>query len=217
MFRDRQDAGKRLAQQLGQHKQFKPHDTVVLALPRGGVPVGYEIAQALGAALDILPVRKIGHPSNPEYALCATDELGTLLCNEAEQARVDANWLDKERKKEQTEARRRAALYRDGRPTLPLSGKTVIVVDDGAATGLTLRLALKRALAEHPAKLIAAVPVLPAELAGRLQEEGIELEALEAPTDFMGAVGAYYQSFKQVSDQEVISLLRSASGGILKA
>ena len=184
---------------------------MVVALPRGGVVVGCEVAQALDAPLDILSVRKIGHPDNPEYAICATDELGTLLCDEFEAARLDRSWLEAAQKKEQAESLRRAVLYRGGAPPLSRADKTVIVVDDGVATGLTLRLALRRVQSESPKQIIAALPVLPAQLAGRLEEEGVIVEALEADENFKGAVGAYYECFDQVSDEEVIKLLSLCS------
>ncbi|MDE2071619.1 MAG: phosphoribosyl transferase [Patescibacteria group bacterium] len=205
MFRDRDDAGAWLAKALAERGV---ESAVVLALPRGGVPVGAHIAKALGAPLGIIAVRKVGHPGDPEYALCAVDEAGTLLCNESEARAVDRMWLAAEVEKERAEAARRMQAYRGARPSPELRSKTVIIVDDGAATGLTLRLALKRARSQEPVRLIAAVPVLPAALKRQIEDEGVEVVSLEAPEDFRGAVGAYYREFEQVSDAQVVELLK---------
>ncbi len=206
-FKNRAEAGRRLAAKLS---GYKGSGTLVLALPRGGVPVAAAIANALEVPLDIIAVRKVGHPGDPEYAVCAVDERGTLLCSD-EATRIDQAWLHKAIKKEQDEAARRLAAYRGARPYPSLAGKTLILVDDGAATGLTLRLAIKRALSEAPAKVLAAVPVIPAGLAATIEEGGVEVVALQTPEDFMGSVGAYYQDFGQVSDDEVIALLRQSA------
>ena len=205
MFADREDAGKQLAEKLA---RYKSEDAVVLALPRGGVAVGYEIAQALKLPFDIVVVRKIGPPGNPEYAVCAVDEKGTRLCNEGEARKVDEKWLAEETERQRQEAVRRIKKYRGNRAPAALQGKTVIIVDDGIATGLTMRLAVAVAKAQHPKKVVVAVPVAPLDAMRELRKEA-EVVVLEPPEEFMGAVGAHYKNFPQVEDEEVIRLLNS--------
>ena len=205
MPRDRHDAGQRLATKL---KKYKNTNAVVLALPRGGVVVGYEIARALSLPLDIIATRKIGHPSNPEYAIGAVDANGTAVFNEAEIVQIDKRWLEKEIQEQKNEAGRRTKAYRKGKKQLKLSGKTIIIVDDGIATGFTMRLAVKAAKKEKPEKIIVAVPVAPPESVDEIKNEGAdEVILLEPPEEFRGAVGAHYQEFEQVEDEEVIRLL----------
>ncbi len=203
MFKDRSDAGRQLAQKLEKYR-----GAVVYALPRGGAVVGFEIARHLNLPLDLIIVRKIGHPFNPEFAICATDEEGHLLCSET--ALVDSNWLERAAEKEQQEARRRRELYLSGRSPVNPAGKIAILVDDGVATGLTFRLALQNLKSKHPDRIVAALPVLPPEIAETIAEEADELVALEIPRTFLGAVGAYYQNFDQVSDAEVVELLKTS-------
>jgi len=207
MFKDRKEAGSLLAHEL---IQYRSKNAVVLALPRGGVPVAFEIAKKLKLPLDIFPVRKVGHPDNPEYALCAVDQDGNTLCNEEEIANVEPVWLKKEIEEQRQEALRRAGLYRGNKKSLNLSGKIVILVDDGVATGLTLRLAIKSLRKKEPEKIIVAMPISPKETADILKAEVDKLIVLEIPEYFTGSVGAYYESFSQVSDDEVISLITAA-------
>lgn len=203
MFKNRSEAGRRLALKL---KQYENSGSVILALPRGGVPVAYEIARALKLPLDIFPSRKVGHPHNPEYAVCAVDAEGNEFCNESEVAKIDPVWLRNAIEIEKQEAKRRAKLYREGREPLEVRGKTVILVDDGVATGLTLRLAIQSLKKLEVKEIILAISVMPKEVAIILREEADKLVALEIPEFFQGAVGAYYEDFREVSDQEVISL-----------
>jgi putative phosphoribosyl transferase len=205
MFRDREDAGKLLAKKL---VQYRGTDSVVLALPRGGVVPGYEVAHALRLPLDIIAVRKVGHPSNPEYALGAIDESGAALFNEAETAAVDPQWLKDETRKQHSEAMRRAKAYRVGKEPLPLAGKTAIIVDDGIATGLTMKLAVQNAQSRGAKRVVAAVPVAPPEAVAALESLGAEVFVLEKPEEFLGAVGAHYERFDQITDAEVIELMR---------
>ena len=207
MFKDRKEAGSLLADEL---IQYRNKDAVILALPRGGVPVAFEIAKKLKLPLDIFPVRKVGHPDNPEYALCAVDQDGNTLCNEEEIANVEPVWLKKEIEEQRQEALRRAGLYRGNKKSLNLSGKIVILVDDGVATGLTLRLAIKSLRKKEPEKIIVAMPISPKETADILKAEVYKLIILDVPEYFAGSVGAYYESFSQVSDDEVISLITAA-------
>ena len=204
MFRDREDAGKQLARAL---EGYRGTDAVVLALPRGGVVIGERVAKGLGLPLDIVVARKVGHPTNPEYAICAVDERGTRLCNEAELKRIDKKWLNQAVEQEQQEAQRRIALYRGKKAPISISGKTVIIVDDGIATGLTMRLAVQAVKTQGPKKVVVAVPVVPSDVAMKIKREADELVVLLPPEDFLGAVGAHYEYFPQVEDAEVIRLL----------
>lgn len=206
-FEDRKDAGRQLAERL---ESYKGRDTVVLALPRGGVVLGYEIAKYLGAPLDLIITRKIGHPMSPEYAICAIAEDGHMICNEAERRGVDEEWFSEESKKEQEEAKRRRKLYLKGK-SQNVKGKTVIIVDDGIATGFTMSLAISEAKHGNPEKIVVAVPVAPKETAEEISKEVDKFVALDTPEHYLGAVGAYYVRFEQVSDEEVISLLENRS------
>ena len=156
MFKDRKEAGQLLAKALAKYKNDR---VVVLALPRGGVVVGYEVARALKFPLDIIVTRKIGHPDNPEYAICAVDEKGLLLCNEAEAKSVDPSWLREEIAGQKKEAERRVTLYRGKRKMEEIGDKVAIIIDDGIATGLTMRLAVRAIKIQNPKKIIVAVPV----------------------------------------------------------
>lgn len=210
MFKDRNDAGKQLAKKL---EAYAGKDAVVLALPRGGVVVGYEAARALSLPLDIIAVRKVGHPSQPEYAIGAVADDGTFLLNEEETRLVSAAALQKEIAKERAEARRRGGEYRSSMKPVDIEGKTALIVDDGIATGLTMRLAVRIAKARGAKRVIAAVPVAPHEAVRDLEEEGADkVVVLLPPEAFEGAVGAHYERFEQVGDEEVIKLLQSAHG-----
>lgn len=208
LFRDRTDAGRKLAQAL---KKYQNQDGVVYALPRGGVVLGVEVARELGMPLDLLIPRKIGHPRQPEYAIGAVVENGEMVCNQREVARLDPQWLQQEVEAERQEARRRRELYLGGREPVSVKGKTAIIVDDGIATGLTMEVAIRDARHREPARLIVAVPVAPPETAERLAREVDEFVLLDHSPYYLGAVGAYYDYFAQVTDDEVIALLRSTA------
>ncbi len=186
---------------------YKSGEVVVYAVPRGGVVLGVEIAKALQAPLDLVITRKIGHPSNPEYAVCVVAENRDLVCNPNEKKSLDPKWLKEAIEKERQEAIRRRKVYWGDRKRPSVAGKMAIVVDDGVATGMTFLMALRGVRHLKPAKLVAAVPVLPAEMAVKLKEEADEVVYLDASPDFAGAVGAYYDDFPQVGDEEVIKLL----------
>jgi predicted phosphoribosyltransferase len=205
-FRDRVDAGKQLAQAL---KKYQKHDGVVYALPRGGVVLGVEVARALDMPLDLLIPRKIGHPLQPEYAIGAVVENGEMVCNQHEVARVDPQWFRQEVEAERQEAHRRRELYLGEREPSPVENKTAIIVDDGIATGLTMEVAIRDARRRRPAHLVVAVPVAPPETVERLSREVDEFLVLDPSPYYIGAVGAYYDHFNQVTDEEVIALLRS--------
>lgn len=210
-FRDRTEAGEKLAEKLG---EYKGKDVIVYALPRGGIVLGYEIAKRLDAPLDIVVTRKIGHPNNPEYAICAVAQDGHMICNEDEKSGLDPEWFDEQVKKERSEAKRRRDVYLKNITTTDVNGKIAIIVDDGIATGLTLRLAISELKHENPEKIVVAVPVAPREIAQEIEKEVDEFVALDLPRMYLGAVGAYYGDFSQVEDSEVVELLERQSKSI---
>ncbi|OQB48408.1 MAG: putative phosphoribosyl transferase [Firmicutes bacterium ADurb.Bin153] len=213
-FKDRREAGSRLA---GPLKAYKGEDVVIYALPRGGVVLGAEIAKALGAPLDLIIPRKIGHPQNPEYAICAVTETGPPICNQEEVEHVDPLWLKSEIERQRVEIRRRREKFLGGIAPKPAEGKVCIIVDDGIATGLTMLAAIGGLKAQRPGRIIVAVPVVPYEIARRLTEEADELVSLLIETNFLGAVGSYYEDFRQTEDDEVIELLKSAEEAYIAA
>lgn len=203
-FKNRIEAGRLLADAL---KPYAGEAGVVYPLPRGGVPLGVEIAQALNMDLDLIIPRKIGHPYNPEYAIAAVGETGEPVINRTEVDRVDPKWFEQEIGRQREEARRRRNAYLGDREPLPVEGKVAILVDDGIATGLTMKAAIQDARSRKPAKLVVAIPVVPTNTARALKEMVDDLVALDIDANYLGAVGAYYDDFGQVSDQEVIELL----------
>jgi len=211
-FKDRTEAGKMLAGALA---KYRDQDGIVYPLPRGGVVLGVEIARELHMPLGLIIPRKIGHPYNPEYAICAVAENGELACNQSEVARVDQSWFKQRVEQEREESRRRRERYLGGREPLDPSGKTAILVDDGIATGLTMEAAIRDAKTRHAAKIVVAVPVAPADTAVKLRCEVDDVVALDIPEYYLGAVGAYYDYFPQITDDEVIEMLKqveAASG-----
>jgi predicted phosphoribosyltransferase len=210
MFEDRSDAGRQLARRL---ERLRGQPLVVLALPRGGVPVAFEIASALRAPLDLLLVRKLGSPENPELAIGAiVDGAEPQIVRNDDLMRalgVSEAQLQLRAKHELAELERRRALYLSGRAPVEVRGKAVIVVDDGIATGATMRAALQGLRRRAPARVVLAVPVASPEAIALLRGEADEVECVWAPVD-LGAVGAAYRSFRQVSDDEVIDLLDRA-------
>lgn len=212
MIRDRHEAGQKLAEKL---QKYKGASAIVLALPRGGVVVGYEIARNLLLPLDIIATRKIGHPSDPEYAIGAVDGSGTTVFNPTEIASVNEQWLKEETERQKTEAKRRTKLYRQNKKPFNISGKIVIIADDGIATGFTMQLAVKVAKKGKPEKIIVAAPVSPLESIDVIRKEGAdEVILIEQPKEFLGSVGAHYEEFEQVEDTEVINLLNPSYSDI---
>lgn len=209
-FRDREDAGRKLAARL---VRYRDQDPVVVALPRGGVPVAEPVAAALGAPLDIVVVRKIGAPDQPELGLGALvdgDDPQALLNPElVERLGVSRAYLEEEIARQLAESRRREARYRGGSPRLPLEGRTAIVVDDGIATGGSVRAALRRLRRASPARLVLAVPLAPADTVEALRDEVDDLVCLETPSPFL-AVGYHYENFAQPDDETVVSILARA-------
>jgi len=204
MFRDRDDAADRLAQAL---EPFSEKSPLVLAIPRGAVPMGRRIADALGGDLDVVLVRKIGAPYQPELALGAIDENGEVHWASPEAARrVDPMWLEHEKREQLELLRRRRERYRAGRPPIDPAGRITIVVDDGLATGSTMTAALHSTRARSPSHLICAVPVAAPDSLERVAPYADEVVCLEAPEDFR-AVSLHYEHFEQVDDEEVARLL----------
>lgn len=209
MFRNRADAGRILAGLLAPYGG-KP-DVVVLALPRGGVPVAYEVAAELGAPLDVFVVRKLGVPGHEELAMGAIASGGVVVLNQEVAARVPAEVMRRVVDQEAEELARREATYREGRPPVELSGRLVIVVDDGLATGSSMRAAVEALRAKGPAKVAVAVPCAPRETRDTLAAVVDEVMCAVVPPAFV-AVGASYADFTQVTDAEVRALLRAGSG-----
>lgn len=205
-FQNREDAGRKLAKALEAYAGRK--DVVVVALPRGGVVLGRIIADALGAPLDLVVPRKLGAPGHEEYAIGALTESGEAVWNEAEHGRFDHVALDAVVEAERAEAKRRIEKYRAGMPARDLAGKTVIVVDDGIATGFTMRAALRTVRTEDPAAVVAAVPVAPADFKAALSNEADETVILSTPLVFV-AIGNFYDEFTPVNDEQVVALMNS--------
>jgi len=211
-FRDRREAGRRLAERLSGLRASSP---LVLGLPRGGVPVAFEVANALGAPLDILVVRKLGVPYQPELGMGAVGEDGVRVLNADvfRQAGVTEAQLAQVEARERAEVAERATRLRGGRPAIPLQGRTVVIVDDGLATGGTARAAVRVARERGAARVILAVPVAPPETVGTLRRDADDVVAVETPEPFF-AIGGWYSDFSPTSDDEVVELLvRAAVSG----
>jgi len=209
MFKNRIDAGRLLAQRLIEYKDNP--EVIVLGLPRGGVVTAYEVARVLNAPLDIVVPRKIGAPQNQELAVAAIAEDGSLIINDElmNYLGLQLDDLQSVIEKEKQESARRMKLYRTGRHPLELAGKTVILVDDGMATGATMRAALLSVRSRGAKSIIVAVPVAPAEVLDDIRTEVDILICLLTPEQFFG-VGGFYEEFPQVQDQEVIGLMQKS-------
>lgn len=210
-FRDRRDAGRRLAE----HRRLRGYkgrdDVIVLALPRGGVPVGYEVAEAVGLPLDVFVVRKLGVPGHEELAMGALASGGTRVMEpevlrrlDLDEAAIAAVVAEQRRELEQRESR-----YREGSEAPDVRGLTVLLVDDGLATGSTMRAAVRALKAQNPTAVIVAVPTAPSETCERLRQDADEVVCAITP-EFFYAVGAWYEHFDQTTDEEVIELLARA-------
>ncbi|MCW3475253.1 phosphoribosyltransferase [Limobrevibacterium gyesilva] len=210
LFRDRQEAGQMLAERLLAFKDQRP---VVLALPRGGVPVAFEVARVLAAPLDLVLVRKIGAPQQPELALgaVADGEQPELVTDPQLVRHVGASdeYLERARRAGLQEIERRRHVYLGDHPPVDIRGRPAIVVDDGIATGATMRAALRATRRRAPSRLILAVPVAPPDTMRRLRGEVDEAIFLDTPTEFF-AVGQFYEQFPQLRDQQVVDLLNQA-------
>jgi putative phosphoribosyl transferase len=205
VFADRADAGRRLAERL---EHLRGRSVGVLGLPRGGVPVAAEVARALHAPLDVIVVRKVGVPGQPELAMGALGEDGVEVRNEEVLRRIEVtpdDWAAAV-SRERAEVARRALRFRGDRPRLPLDGRTVVIVDDGVATGSTARAACQVAQAEGAARIVVAVPVAPPAWTTPLDDVADELVCLETPRRFF-AVGEAYRDFTQLTDEQVVACL----------
>lgn len=211
MFADRREAGRRLAPLLA---HLREEDPIVLGLPRGGVPVAAEVAVGLGAALDVILVRKLGVPFQPELAMGAIGEGGVRVVNDevVAQAGVSPEVIADVEEHERTELERRAERYRAGRASLSLKGRVVVVVDDGLATGATAKAACEVVRAAGAQKIVLAVPVAPEDWTSRLSGAADEFVCVETPEPFFG-VGQFYRWFAQTTDEEVSACLTRASRG----
>ncbi|HYC13773.1 MAG TPA: phosphoribosyltransferase [Stellaceae bacterium] len=211
VFRDRREAGRLLAERLAGLREASP---VILGLPRGGVPVAFEIAEALRAPLDVLLVRKIGVPWQPELALGAVSDGAQpeIFIDEQLKAlfEIDEDYVAQACERALAEIERRRAEFRAGRPSVDVAGRVAVVVDDGIATGATTRVALRALRRRKPSRVILAVPVAPPDSLAGLRSEVDEIVCLETP-EAMGAVGLYYRDFRQTTDREVQELLDRAA------
>lgn len=203
-FRDRTDAGEQLANLIDVPKTAD--NTVVLALPRGGIPLAIPIASKLAAPVDIVLAKKIGHPLHSEFAIGAIAEGGEAVLNE--DIFVDQEWLENEIKNVRAETQRRRDLYGQVLKKQPLTHKHALIVDDGIATGRTMFAAIAAVKAEKPDKITVAVPIIPQDTNRELLKLVDEVIAVDVPEYFLGAVGAYYERFPQLSDREATKILK---------
>ncbi|MFO7768010.1 MAG: phosphoribosyltransferase family protein [bacterium] len=209
IYRNRKEAGRRLAEGL---ERFRgEEDLIVLGLPRGGVPVACEVAEALGAPLDVFLVRKLGVPGREELAMGAIASGGVQVLNEEIARDVEEDARERVLEKEREELRRREEAYRGEREELDLEGRTALVVDDGLATGASMKAALEGVRASDPKKIVAAVPVGPPETVEELRSLADEVVCPETPRMF-GGIGQFYQDFSQTTDEEVRESMERAAG-----
>jgi putative phosphoribosyl transferase len=204
ILKDRKEAGLLLSEKL---EKYQDSDTLILAVPRGGVPIGYEIAKNLNLPLDIILSKKIGHPLNKEFAIGAVSLDSTIIDPYPD---ISSAYIDAEIKHLRELLLEKYALYMGNRKPIDIKGKNVIIVDDGIATGNTLLASINMLRKNNPKKIIVAVPVVPADVVATFQQKADEFVFLMAPMDF-GGVGRFYQDFEQVNDEEVIRMLGMAN------
>lgn len=189
---------------------IKGSESIVYGLPRGGIVTAVEIAKYLRSPLELLLTRKIAHPLSPEYAQAAVSERGYLVSSKISREQMLEHWFEEAMQKQVAEIARRRLMYSEGKERMRATGKTAIIVDDGVATGLTLRAAILEIQEEHPLRLIVAVPVIPESTAELIKGSVDALMALIIPSDrdYLGAVGSYYEDFHEVNDREVMKILQ---------
>ena len=211
VFEDRREAGRTLARAMRGGREWK--DAIVLGLPRGGVPVGFEVARSLGLPLDVFVVRKLGAPGHEELAMGAVASGGIRVVNEAvvQELGISREALEAAAYREMLELERREKAYRDGRPPAPIEGRTAILVDDGLATGASMMAAV-RAVRPAAREVVVAVPVAAPATCGEISREADEVICASKPERFV-AVGMFYRDFQPVTDEEVRALLAEARGG----
>ncbi len=211
LFRDRVEAGRKLGAAL---QEFRGSDVIVLGIPRGGVVVADEVANALGAPLDVIVTRKISAPGEPEYALGAVTQEGEVIVDRqaAESLGAGKDYLDKEIARKREEVKERTRKFRGDAPYPSLEGKIVVIVDDGIATGSSVGAAVMSLKKRRPKELVVAVPVAPADAVETLSEDGTRVVCLETPGPFF-AIGEFYRDFEQVDDDEVRRILESHRAG----
>ncbi len=209
IFKDRKDAGKQLAERLIEYKNRD--DVIVLGLPRGGVPVAYEVAKTLRAPLDVFLVRKLGLPGQPELAMGAIASGGVKFMNEEilQRSGISDQQIEEILQNERKALQEREEIYRGARPDIEIAGKTVLLVDDGLATGASMRAAISALKELEPEKIIVAVPTAPADTCQEFESHADEVVCLHTPSPFWG-VGGSYQNFSQTSNTEVRGLLEKA-------
>lgn len=205
-FFDRSDAGEQLADVIELETTM---DTVVLALPRGGIPLGLIIADKFHLPFDVAMSKKIGHPSYSEYAIGAVSEEGEPILNTSEVTGINKEWLENEVKAIRHKMKRRRQQYSPFLEKVTIKNKTVIIVDDGIATGMTMKSAIQSAYFLDAKKVIVAVPIIPKDTYAELNQMADKVVAVEVPRVFLGAVGAYYRHFPQLEDDQVLELLES--------
>lgn len=206
-FRNRTDAGRDLSGILSHY--FDSPSTVVVGLVRGGAVIALEVADRLNLPLDLLVVRKLGYPDNPEFALAAVTAAGDVA-SAWDNSGIDRDWYERELARLHFQAQELERIYLVGRPRPNVHGKTVLLVDDGIATGLTVRAAIAELQRRGAAKIVIAAPVIPKEVARELTKYADEVDSILTPKHFLGSVGSYYTFFPQVTDDEVVQILKVA-------
>lgn len=204
LFKDRVDAGQQLARIM---PSISTNNSIVLGLPRGGVPLAIEIAKYHKIECGVILAKKIGHPRNPEYAIGAVAEGGEPIYNQLEITGINGQWLQEQLERIQTEMSRHRQFYGSVLSNLPLKGRDVVIVDDGIATGLTMFAAIEAVKQASPKSLAVAVPIIPIDTYQKLLKTVNAVYVVNVPEQFLGSVGAYYLSFPQVNDQEIQKML----------
>jgi len=206
LFRNREDAGKRLATAV---ESLRNKNLIIVALPRGGISLGVLIAKKQAVPFDVILAKKIGHPTNSEYAIGAVAEGGAPILGEGYVEQLHASWVKEELPRIQKEMTRKRTLYREDLESESLKGKDVLIVDDGIATGLTMFAAIQAVKKQEAKSVQVAIPVIPKTTYEQLKQRVDGVYALEIPAHFLGGIGAYYENFPQLSDEQVREWLKS--------